>query len=112
KNYQSNLSKSFYKEEVRYLNRTSLYSFCISVELFFFCKIILGSVSFQWKNPFMNGIDKPVGLGEEVIFQFVGWSDPVARTNNHRWGIEVIKSQFSNIRSHFTHERTPCRCIT
>ncbi len=54
----------------------------------------------------MENVNKPIRLREEMLFQFIGRRNPVARTKNHRRRVKIIKTQVANGAGQFTEIRT------
>ena len=55
----------------------------------------------------MNGVDDVHGIGKEGFFNFVRRGDPVAGTDDHRWGVQFIEGQLGDLGGHGVQVAAP-----
>ena len=55
------------------------------------CQIRCDAMAREGNQAFMHGIQHPVGLREKGVFHFCCRRDPVARSDNSRWCVKIVK---------------------
>ena len=62
-------------------------------------------MTFKGYDFFVNSIDDPRSLWEEIFLQFISRDDPVPRSDHHRRSIKFIKCKFGNVLRQVFQER-------
>ena len=60
-------------------------------------------VTVQRDNAFMDRIENPVWLGEEIFLHLGSGSNPVSGSDYHGWGVQVIESELAQVVGDILH---------
>src|ERR1700677_2529415 len=55
-----------------------------------------GRVAFERQNVLVDGIDNVGREGKETVLDFVGGSDPIARSHHHWRSVQFVKSELAD----------------